>query len=63
MEAGNLHLRDAVLLTQLWAAAQITPCFGSKADSHLTPQMCIKYSSEFWLNKYETKEMFWALHT
>ena len=63
MQAGNLHLGDVVPLTQLWASAQISPHFGSKADPHLTSQTCIKYSLEFWLNKYETKEMFWALHT
>ena len=63
MWAGNLHLGDVVPLTQLWASAQISPHFGSKADPRLTSQTCIEYSSEFWLNKYETKEMFWALHT
>ena len=63
MQAGNLRLGDVVPLTQLQAAAQISPRFGSKADPRLTSQTCIEYSSEFWLNKYETKEMFWALHT
>lgn len=59
---GNSRLGDIVPLTQLRAAAQITPRFGRKADSRLTSQTCIEYGSEFWLNKYETKEMFWALH-
>jgi hypothetical protein len=28
-----------------------------------TPVYGDKYSTEFWLNKYETKEIFWALYT
>ena len=59
----NSHLRDIVPLTQIQAAAQISPCFGHKAEPHLTSQTCIEYSSEFWLNKCESKEMFWAVHT
>ena len=63
MHAENSCLRDIVPLTQIWAAAQISPHFRCKAEPCLTSQTCIKYTSEFWLNKYESKEMFWALHT
>ena len=63
MHAENSYLGDIVPLTQIWAAAQISPHFGCKTKSHLTSQTCIEYCSEFWPNKYESKEMFWALHT
>lgn len=60
--SGNERLGDIIPLTQLRAAAQIVPRFGRKADPRLTSHTCIEYGSEFWLNKYEYKELFWALH-
>ena len=60
--SGNEWLGDIIPLTQLQAATQIAPHFGPKADPRLTSHTSIEYGSEFWLNKYEDKELFWALH-
>ena len=60
--SGNERLGDIIPLTQLRAGAQIVPRFGRKADPRLTSHTCIEYGSEFLLNKYESKELFWALH-
>ena len=36
--------------------------FGTVADSRLTMQTSLMFSTNFWLNKYVDKELFWALH-
>jgi len=63
LRSDGSRLGDIIPLTQLRASVQLFPRFGAKADSRLTMQTCLEYSTEFWLNKYETKEKFWALHT
>src|ERR1700761_1900905 len=34
--------------------------FGAKADPRLTPYTSLEFSSEFRLNKYASKELFWT---
>jgi hypothetical protein len=52
---------DIVPLTQLRGPVQIAPLFGEVADPRLTMQNSLHYSTEFLLNKYSDKEIFWAL--
>jgi hypothetical protein len=55
------RLGDIVPLTQLRARVDLTPHFGAKADTRITKENCMEYSSQFWLNKYFEKELFFAL--
>ena len=59
---GN-RLGDVIPVTQIRSPVQLVPRFGHEADPRLTMETSLEYSTEFWLNKYETKEMFWALYT
>ncbi|KAH9174837.1 hypothetical protein EDB89DRAFT_2113547 [Lactarius sanguifluus] len=52
---------DVVPLAQLRALVNLVPWFGEEADKRLTKEMALEYSSEFWLNKYFDKELFYAL--
>lgn len=55
-------LGDVVPLSQVQSLLELTPRFGEKADRRLTKENSMMYASEFWLNKYFTKELFYALH-
>jgi hypothetical protein len=52
---------DIVPVSQLRGPVKLTPFFGAEADHRLTRYNSFDYSSEFWLNKYSDKEVFWAL--
>ena len=52
---------DIVPLSQLRSLVSLVPRFGGKADSRLTKTNCLAFSTEFWLNKYFTKELYYAL--
>ncbi len=53
---------DIVPLDQIRALVDITPRFELRADLQLTKGSSSALSSEFWLNKYFDKELFYALH-
>jgi hypothetical protein len=52
---------DVIPLVQLRALVDLVPCFGKAASRQLTKETVLVYSSEFWLNKYFEKELFFAL--
>jgi hypothetical protein len=54
-------LGGVVALEQLRSLVDLVPCFGEKANTRLTKESSLECSSEFWLNKYFTKEFFYAL--
>jgi hypothetical protein len=58
---GSL-LGDVVPLRQVRALLNLVPHFGTVADNHLTKEMSLEHSSDFWLNKYFDKELFNALN-
>lgn len=57
------QMGDVIPLMHISSAVQLTPKLGAATNSHLTMQTSLKHSTEFWLNKYEEKENFGALHT
>jgi len=59
--ANGERLGDIVPLDQIRALVDVTPRFGAKANRRLTSSSSIAYSTEFWLNKYFYKELFYAL--
>ena len=59
--AGGAPLGDTIPVLQLHALADLIPRFGAQIDPHLTKQTSFAYSTEFWLNKYFNKQMYYAL--
>ncbi|KAH8995619.1 hypothetical protein EDB92DRAFT_1968768 [Lactarius akahatsu] len=58
---GRAIMGDVVPLAQLRALVNLVPRFGEEANKQLAKEMALEYSSEFWLNKYFDKELFYAL--
>jgi len=58
----GLIMGDVLPLNQIHSLVNLTPCFGKKACRILTKDNSLEISSEFWLNKYFTKELFFALN-
>ena len=52
---------DIIPLSWLRALVELTPVFGEKADCRLAKELSLEYSMNFWLNKYFTKELYYAL--
>lgn len=58
---NGIVMGDIIPLDQLRAHVELTPQFGKQADRRLTKENSLDYSEEFWLTKYFTKELFFAL--
>ena len=56
-------LYDVVPLDQIRVFVDIVPRFGQSANPGFTKESSLAGSTEFWLNKYFDKELFWCLHT
>ena len=52
---------DIIPLNQLRSLVDVAPRFGKKADSRLTNANSLSFATEFWLNKYFDKELFYSL--
>ena len=52
---------DIIPLDQLRSLADVAPRFGEKADPRFTNTNSSTYATQFWLNKYFNKELFYAL--
>ena len=59
--ADGTYLGDVIPLTQVHMYADLVLRFGTKADAQLTRQNSSAYNAEFWLNKYFSKELYFAL--
>ncbi|TFK70651.1 hypothetical protein BDN72DRAFT_896229 [Pluteus cervinus] len=58
--SGGVPTGDIVPLIQLRASVNLIPRFGPKADVRVTRETSLAYYSDFYLNKYFTKELFYA---
>jgi hypothetical protein len=58
--ADGSRLGDVVPLGQLRVLMDLIPHFGAKADTRLTKENSMEFSTEFWLNKYFEKEVFYG---
>lgn len=45
------------------AVLSLVPCFKKEIDLRLNRNNCMDYFSEFWLNDYFDKEIFWVLRS
>ena len=52
---------DIIPLNQLRSLVDVSPRFGEKANPRLTNGNSLSFATEFWLNKYFDKELFYAL--
>ena len=59
-QADGSIMGDIVPLVQLRTLVDLVPRFGKKANRQLAKETVLEYSSEFWLNKYFEKELFYA---
>ena len=59
---NGIVMGDVLPLNQICSLVNLTPCFGKKASWILTKENSLEFSSEFWLNRYFTKELFLALN-
>jgi polyphosphate kinase len=50
-----------VPLAQIRALVELTPMFGDQADHRLTKESSMEYTTQFWLDKYFDKEVFYVL--
>jgi hypothetical protein len=60
--ADGSPMGDVVPLSQCRVPVEVTPRFFEKADPRLRANNSLELSSEFWLDKYFDKELFFALH-
>lgn len=60
--ADGTLLGDVIPLVQVRALVELIPRFGKEANRRLTKENSRAYATEFWLDKYFTKELFYALH-
>ncbi|KAJ7435753.1 hypothetical protein FB451DRAFT_1344717 [Mycena latifolia] len=59
--ANDTVVGDIIPLDRLRAHVELTPRFGKVADRRLTKENSMDRWEEFWLSKYFTKELFFAL--
>jgi hypothetical protein len=59
--SNGIVIGDILPLDQIRCLADIVPRFGQAANRTLTKDNSIEYSTEYWLNKYFNKELFWSL--
>ena len=55
------NMGGTVKTSQVRALINLVPLFGEVADNRLTKETVLEYGSEFQLNPYFDKEMFYAL--
>ncbi|KAH7918086.1 hypothetical protein BV22DRAFT_1108450 [Leucogyrophana mollusca] len=61
LRSNGLPMGDIIPLKQLRSHVHVIPRFGRVADSRLKSTNVMKYSSTFYLNRYFSKELYYAL--
>ena len=61
MTSHGRRIGDVVLVSHIRSAAHLIPNFGKEAHSRLTRQNSYELSTEFWLNKYWSREFYYVL--
>lgn len=60
-KASGTRVGDVIPVSHIRSAAPLIPNFGKEAHSRLSRQNSYEVSSDFWLNKYWSKEIYYAL--
>jgi hypothetical protein len=50
-----------VPLARVRTLVELTPVFGDEANRHLAKENILQYCTQFWLDKYFDKELFYPL--
>ncbi|KAI9569833.1 hypothetical protein HD554DRAFT_2019623, partial [Boletus coccyginus] len=61
VRSDSTRIGDVIPITLIWSPAHLIPNFGSAAHNRLTCQSSYEVSSEFWLNKFWSKELYYSL--
>ncbi|KAI6022353.1 hypothetical protein PISMIDRAFT_114536, partial [Pisolithus microcarpus 441] len=61
--SNGSRISDMIPVTQIHSPAHLIPHFGKEAHPWLTSKSCYELSSDFWLNKYWSKEFYYTLST
>ena len=61
VRGNGQRVGEVILLTRICSPAHLVPNFGREAHPRLTRLSSYEFSNEFWLNKYWTKEFYYAL--
>ena len=59
--ADGTPMGDVIPLSQLRAPADLIPRFHKNADTRFTKETSLAYSTEFFLNKFFDKNMYYSL--
>ena len=63
VRADKTHIGGIIPLQQTRELVDLVPRFGAEADRRFTYANSLEYSTEFWLNKYFDKELFYTLNS
>ena len=61
VRSNGSRIRDVIPITQIRSPAHLIPNFSKEAHPCLTNGSSYELSTEFWLNKYWSKEFYYAL--
>ena len=61
IKSNGTQVGSVIPISHIQSPAHLTPKFGKEAHSCLTKECSYELSSEFWLNKYWSKEFFYAM--
>ena len=61
LRSNGTQLGDVVPLSQARIPAPLIPQFGNKADVKLTAQNSLEFSTEFYLNRFFNKELYYFM--
>ena len=61
VRTNGVRIGDIIPLSHVRSPAHVIPCFGKTANACLNPHTSYELSSEFWLNKYWTKQFYYCL--
>ena len=61
MRANGSRLGDVVPLLQARIPTPLVPRYGTRADPKLTSRNSLEYSSEFYLNRFFDKELYYFM--
>ena len=61
VRSDGSRIGDVIPISQVRSPAHLIPNFGKEAHPRLTRENSYDVSSEFWLNKYWSKEFYFTL--
>lgn len=59
--SNGIRMGDIIPVSQLRASVNLIPRFCAAADKRLTPYNSMEHATEFWLNLFWDKNIFFAL--